>query len=128
DFLNLGRDVDFGSESQDVSGIEVIDLRADSFNNSSGPLVVSLDLADVLDFAADATTGEVFGATAIDLVIRGDADDAVNLAIGSGFALAGNQALADPIYGGAGIGYDIYTDGSGQVVAIEDIIATVNTS
>jgi hypothetical protein len=128
DFLDLSGAVDFGAAGQNVAAIEGLDLRDASFGNAGGADTVTLALADILDFAADATTGELFGADAIDLVIRGDANDTVNLAPGSGFANVGSQSLGNAVYGGAGVAYDIYANGAGQIVAVEDVIATVNTS
>jgi len=99
-------------------------MRDASFGNSAGADTVTLNLADVIDFSTDSTTGETFGVDAIDLVFRGDSDDTVNLAVGSGFTLVGNQALTDPIYGGAGVTYNIYQDGAGHVIAVEDTVVT----
>jgi hypothetical protein len=51
-------------------------------------------------------------------VIGGAGDDSAEGAPGS----------SDTVDGGPGVGYDIYSDGAGQIVAVEDVIATVNTS
>ncbi len=128
DFLTLNGPINFGAMSLSVKALEVLDLRDASFGNIAGADSLALAIADIIDFATDATTGEFFGTGKIDLVLRGDATDSVDLAPGSGFSLVGSQALSNPIYGGAGAVYGIYSNGGGQIVALEDTIQSVNTS
>jgi hypothetical protein len=47
---------------------------------------------------------------------------------GSATAPRAPWGSSDRVDGGAGVAYDIYADGAGQIVAVEDVIATVNTS
>jgi Ca2+-binding RTX toxin-like protein len=120
DSLAISGPADFTPGGQNTGSIEMLDLR-NGFDNS-----VTLNAADVMDF--NGTTGESWNGHAIDLVARGDgAGDHVDLQAtgGTHFALAAsNVALSNPVYGGSGTHYDVYSDGSHQVAVEHGVMVT----
>jgi hypothetical protein len=111
--------MDFSAISQNVSGIEIIDMRGGDPDDD-----VTLSANDVLDFSSDSTTGLTWfdGTTnqTIGLVVRGDAGDDLHLP-GSPSSLG--SAVFAGAYGGAT--YNIYsvTDGiTTSYVAVENTI------
>jgi Ca2+-binding RTX toxin-like protein len=122
DTLKLNGNVDFPTNSQTVSHIEILDMRDGAANDT-----VKLDAADILDFLSDSDSTETFGGLAVKLFIRGDvnnpgADDTVDIPLGAGanqWHLVGSFTPSDPAYGG--VSYNVYADSTGQnQVAIEN--------
>jgi hypothetical protein len=118
--LKVGGNVDFTAISENVDHVETLDMRSGATNT------VTINAADVLDFGGN--TGTTWSGNAIDLVVRGDSGDTVNLnndGAGHSFTLvASNQHFAN--FGGNGVNYSVYSDGNGQFVAVEDTTTVVH--
>jgi hypothetical protein len=108
-----------------VSGIEILDLgRADGVSRT-----VTLNSQDVLDFEAttgvsvDPDGGGGLGVDVIDLIVQGQAGDAVTLdGTGGSNPNWSTGVTAQALAGYAGT-YSIFFAADGTVVAIEDAVS-----
>jgi len=122
--LKVTGNENFTSFSENIHNTEILDMRSGAANS------VTLNAADVIDFGG--TTGESWNGNAIDLVVRGDSSDTLNLDQSGGHhftQVATGQHLSDTSAYGSGT-YSIYSDGNGNVVAVDETIhaANVHTS
>ena len=121
DALKVTGNEDFTRFNENVSNTEILDMRSGANDT------VTINAADVLDFGG--STGESFYGNAIDLVVRGDSGDTLNLnndGAGHSFTqVATGVTLSDAAAYGSGT-HNIYSDGNGNVVAVDSTIAAAN--
>ncbi len=97
-------------------GIEIVDMRG------AGNKTLTLEAEDILDLAAGNNTGEVVEGGAIDLVVRGEEGDNVDLGTGGFTQIATGVTLGEE-YGGASTSYDVWSNNAGAVVAVEQDVS-----
>jgi hypothetical protein len=119
--LKVTGNENFTGFNENVSNTEILDMRSGANNT------VTINAADVLDFGG--STGESFNGNAIDLVVRGDGGDTLNLNDdGSGHHFTLQQTgvhLSDTAAYGSGT-YSVYSDGNGNIVAVDESINSAN--
>lgn len=123
DTLWATQDVRFVNFGEKTGGLEILDLHSGGANS------VALNASDLIDFGA---TGETVNGNTIGLVVCGDTGGADNVdPQGTGSTFFGRVAFkvspGDPAYGGEGVLYDVYSDGTHSVAVKQFIAASART-